>query len=272
MDELKISAALESDEEKSLNSELSSATAAEEKAESVSRFAAKDFDGKTIGISVVALLGLLILAVGGFGVVDWLGDTITGAATGIDIDSELEILHIENRAGALDETEGYLYNDFSFVSYDDLWWTEIVVYYTDPPTLLIIPLHYSPNELEEVEFSGSLDSEFNDGSDVYIAIDPTVTNKYYSLALSEISFNLVKGIGRKPIGSCTEENTACEGRDIISCDNNPEGYPVLELVFDESVEVATVEFDGMCMRISGAEEEIVKAADRLLLWWYQVMS
>lgn len=270
MDEISISSVIESEEDKIRDSELNEAVKAEAETETVSKV--KDFDGRTIGIAVVALLGLFMLAIGGYNAADWVGDAVTGAATTTIVDLDLEHLHADNRAGQLDPEEGYMYNGFSFVNYDGLWWTEVVVYYTDPATLLVVPLHYGPNDLLDIDISGSVDSDFNNVSDLYISIDPTVVDKYYSLAISEISFNLVKGIGRKPLGACSEENSACEGREIITCDNNPNNYPVLELVYDETVEVGIVEYDDLCIKITGTGEEIVKAADRMLLRWYQVMD
>jgi hypothetical protein len=269
MNEIQISAAIEAEEEANQKSELGLGIGAEKKVEASE--SSKDFDPKIIGIAIVVLFGLFVVGVGGISTFEWMGNTVTGAAT-IDIDSELNILHAENRAGKLDESEGYIYGDFSFVYYDDLWWTEVVVHYEEEPTIIVIPLHYSPNEVEDIKIDGNLDQEFNKVVDLYISIDPKIVDQHYSLALSELSFNIVKGIGRKPIGSCSEENEACTGRVIISCENNPNNYPVLELVYDESLETGKVEKDGLCMRISGSEEEIVRAADRLLLDWYQVMK
>ena len=269
MDETKLSAKLEVEEETNTNAELNSGITAETKAET--KEMTKDFDPKTIGIAVVVLLGLFVIGVGGFSALDWMGETVTGAVT-TDVNSDLDILHAENRAGKLDNSEGYMYEDFSFVFYDELWWTEIVVHYEDQPTIIVVPLHNSPEDLLDVPVEGKLDSEFNEVADLYLAIDPKVSDQHYSLAISELSFNIVKGIGRKPIGSCSEEHEVCVGREIISCENNPNNYPVLELVYDETLEFGTVEYDGMCMKISGSGEEMVRAADRLLLNWYQVMN
>ncbi len=270
MDEISISSAIEAEEKKTEESVLKEGAKAEVAAEATTN--GRDFDGRTIGIAIIALLGLFAIAVGGFNAADWIGDTVTGAATTTIVDLDLEHMHADNRAGVLDPELGYMYGEFSFVNYDELWWTEVVVYYTTPPTLLVVPLHYGPNDVLDIDVKGKLDAEFNEVSDLYISIDPKVVDKYYSLAISEISFNLVKGVGRKPIGSCSEEDPACVGREIISCENNPNNYPVLELVYDETLEVGSVEYDGMCIRITGSAEEIVRASDRMLLRWYQVMQ
>ena len=270
MDEIQISAAVEAEEAQEMNSALNSGVQAEVAAEQAD--SPQDFDKKTLGIAVVALLALFVIGVGGYNAMDFVGDAVTGAATTSFVDLDLEHLHADNRAGQLEPEIGYLYNEFSFVWYDELWWTEVVVHYTEPPTLLVVPLHYGPRDVEDIEITGELDAAFNEGPDVYVTIDPTVVDKHYSLALSELSFNIVKGIGRKPLGSCSAEDPACTGREIISCENNPNNYPVVELIYDESLEKGTVEYEGMCMIVSGSGEEVVRAADRLLLNWYQIMQ
>ena len=104
---------------------------------------------------------------------------------------------------------------------------------------------------------------------MFVSIDQEVYNKYYTLALSELSFNIAKGLDRSPIGSCTEENWACENRTIVSCENNPEKKPVIELAIDEE---AGIELSETCIKIKGKDYEIVKAVNRLLYQWYGIMD
>ena len=135
-------------------------------------------------------------------------------------------------------------------------------------TLIKVTLHFGPKQVEEVPIRGQLDPAFNEGGKVYLAIDPEVRNKYYSLALSEISFNLVKGVRREPAGSCTRNDWACENRTIISCQNTG-GKPVIEFVLENET---GIELSGTCIKISGQEYGIVKAANRVLYKWYGVME
>lgn len=173
-------------------------------------------------------------------------------------------LHKENLNGNLDEEEGYIYNGYSFVKADGLWWTELDRF----GTLLKVPLHFGPKEVEEIKVVGKLDQEFNLGEDVYIAIDPKVVDKYYGLAISELSFNIVKGMDRFAIGSCTEESPLCDNRTIVNCNNN-KGLPVIELVNQPETKI---ELKGTCIKISGNGYNITKAANRLLYQWYGVME
>lgn len=208
-----------------------------------------------IAIAVAVVIFAIVLSIGKFSFLDKVKGTQT---------LTLDQLHQLNKEGKLDESRGYMYNGYSFVLNDDLWWMEKEIFGTRKH----VPLHFGPKQVEDVPIRGQLDPKFNDGGQVYLAIDPEVRNKYYSLALSELSFNLVKGIGREPVGSCTRDNWACENRTIINCQNTS-GRPVIELVLANET---GIELSGTCIKISGQEYGIVKAANRALYMWYRVME
>jgi len=222
-------------------------------------------DGKTIGITAAILVGIFLVAT--FGI-----DMISGFAPTGAIVASVDELHVLNTDGELGSDQGYYYNEFSFVFYDGLWWTEL--FKTNAAGELVeivkIPLHYGPNDIMEVETLGTLDASFDSEREIYIAIDPSVVNKYYTLSLSELNFNIVEGVGRLPIAVCTAEDEACVGRDIMSCSNNPEGKAMVELILEEGSN-GRVEFDGSCVKIIGNEERLVHAADRMILHWYGIM-
>ena len=204
---------------------------------------------------VMVIIGIFVFSIGGFK----LYDNLTSAEV-LDVDE----MHQQNLIGELDDEEGYLYNGFSFVKVDGLWWTEM----RRGDTLVKIPLHFGPLEVEDIEISGSINQNFNDGTEVYIAIDPAVANQYYTLAVSELSFNTVKGIQRTPVAACTEDVIVCEGRPILSCQNT-QGKPVIEFVLANE---SRIDLSGNCIKISGQDYGIVKATNRLLLQWYGVMN
>ena len=187
----------------------------------------------------------------------------TDVENGVDSDASVD-------SGLVDynETVSYNYNGFEFLLYDGLWWT--AVYLEDKNTILQVPLHYGARDLVDVSFSGSLDLAFDDYADVYMAIDPLVANKYYTLALSEVNFNLVKGIGRRPVGVCNQKHEACDDREIVSCASNILGVPVVEFVL-EAGSLGEVVFDGMCVKVIGDDETLLQAADALILLWYGVV-
>lgn len=214
-------------------------------------------DSKNLFIMIGVIIGLFVLFFGGTFVYN---NYITGAEV-VTVDG----LHQENIEGNLEEEEGYLYNGYSFIKADGLWWTEL----NKRGTRLKVPLHFGPKDLEDVEITGTIDPRFNQGENVYIAINPNVRNKYYTLAISELSFNVVKGLDRTPIGSCTEENPVCVNRTIVNCENT-QGLPVIELSLEEGPKI---ELKDTCIKISGVQDyNIVKATNRLLYQWYGVMS
>lgn len=210
---------------------------------------------RNIIIVVAVIIGMFALFV--------LGSRFYGNVTSAGI-VDIEDLHIDNIEGNLDSEEGYMHNGFSFVKADGLWWTDIKL----RGKIVRIPLHFGPRELEQIEFKGTLDPSFNEGDDVYVAINPDVANKFYTLSISELSFNMAKGIDRRPVGSCTKENYACENRTIISCDDT-QGKPVIELVLANQT---SVELAGTCIKISGHGYDLVKATDRVLYYWYGIMN
>lgn len=212
-------------------------------------------DGKVIVIMLLIIVGVFFLAIAGFKTYDYFNSEKV-----INVDD----LHQENLLGNLDQTEGYMYNGFSWVYADGLWWTELDRF----GTLLKVPLHFGPKDVKNISIVGSLSSDFNKGEVVYIAIDPNVTNKYYTLALSELNFNIIKGIDRNIITSCTENSSICDNRTIINCET-AQGRPIIQLVV---ANVTQVEFKDTCIKISGNGYDLVKAVDRVLMNWYGIIN
>ena len=211
---------------------------------------------KTMIILIAVLVGLFVIFFFGS---KWWASSATAAVVTIDD------LHQQNLAGKLNEDEGYLYNGYSFVKSDGLWWTEMNKF----GTRLKVPLHFGPRDLTEVKVTGTLNSSFNEPLEVFVAIDPLVRDKYYTLAVSELSVNLAQGFDRVPIGSCTTEDYRCENRTIVNCDDTP-GKPAIELAQAPGPQI---ELRNWCIQVQGQEPyDLVKAVDRLLLQWYGVMK
>ena len=213
-------------------------------------------DSKGLLWMVLGIAALFLLIFGGLAIYNHFTNKV------VSIDE----LHQQNLAGKLKPEQGYMYNGYSFVKADGLWWTELNKF----GTTLKVPLHFGPKELESILVQGNLDSRFNEGDQLYITINPNITNKYYSLAVSELSFNVVKGLDRTPVGSCTQANWACENRTILSCEQNPAHQPIVELDFQGD---PGIEIKGSCIKLTGDTEfEIVKSVERLLYQWYGVMT
>jgi len=212
-------------------------------------------DGRSIIIMMAVIAGLFLLFLGGFKGYNYL---TAGAVVTIDD------LHKQNLEGELDDEKSYVYNGHSFVKADGLWWTETF----RRGTLIKMPLHFGPKEVEDIKVEGKLSKDFNKNDDIFIAINPNIINKYYSLGLSELSFNVAQGINRRPVGACTEEDPDCVNRTIVSC-NDTKGEAVIELVLDEK---SGIELSGTCIKVSGQDYGIVKSVDRLLYRWYGIME
>jgi hypothetical protein len=252
MDDIKIAKAIEKDLEMEEISEISEMINQEE---GKAKEEPSNQDGKAIVISILVIVGIFALAFGGF-------QTYNGitAATILNVDD----LHQENVNGDLNDDEGYLYNGFSFVLVDGLWWTEV----SRENKLTKIPLHFGPRDVEQIKITGELGPEFND-KPIHIAIDPTINyDKYYTLALMEMNNNIVQGTKNEIITACNQEHEVCEDRPIVSCDNT-QGKAVIELVVAEE---AGIELRDTCMLVKGSEYDLVKAIDRLLLNWYGIMD
>lgn len=177
----------------------------------------------------------------------------------------IDDLHAQNAAGTLDPNLGYMYNGFSFVRQQNLWYTQVQSKINN--TVFDVPLHYGPKELEEIPVVGSLDKTFI-SKDVYITFDPTSLDmQYIALAAAELSLSFVKGIGVVPKAACTSKETdACSDRPIIDCNS---GKPT---IYIKQSEANMVRLLGNCAVVQGSKENIVKSADKFLLMQYGIMK
>ena len=214
-------------------------------------------DGKNVLILIGVLLALFVLVIGGFKLYNHFN---TAAVVVIDD------LHQQNLDGKLDSDQGYVYNGFSFVKADGLWWTEVEV----QDRIIKIPLHFGPKEVEKIPVTGKISPEFNKGDKVYVSIDPTINyDKYYTLGLMELNTNILQGARRKVEAACSKENPICENRTVVNCENNALQQPIVELARSDTTSIQLV---GSCIKISGKDEELVKAVDKVLYTWYKVFG
>ncbi|HIJ11274.1 TPA: hypothetical protein HA278_04410 [Candidatus Woesearchaeota archaeon] len=212
-------------------------------------------DGKKLFFTILAVIGIFAFFFIAFK--GWNG--ITGAAP-ITIDD----FHTENLEGNLEEEQGYIYNGFSFVNVDNLWWSEVNL----PDKRFKFPLHFGPKDVDQIPVTGNLDPAFSQGQLVYIAIDPIKSNQYQALAASELSINMAQGMNRIPEAVCTFEDSICDNRTIANCEDT-KGMPLIEIVDGDG---PRIEANGMCIKLIGKELDIVKAADRIILNWYGIID
>jgi len=218
---------------------------------------AQQNDTKSVLILVGVLVAVFVVAIAGFKAYNHF------TAAGVVL---LDDLHKQNLEGKLDSDGGYVYKGYSFVKADGLWWTEVEV----EDRVIKIPLHFGPRDVEHIPVTGKLSPEFNrKGSKIYLAIDPTVNyDKYYTLALMELNNNILQGINRNIEAACSQENSVCENRTVINCENT-QNFPVVQLSVDST---PSVQLSGTCIKISGSGEDLVKSVDRALYSWYKVFT
>ncbi|MDP3699027.1 MAG: hypothetical protein Q8R47_05565 [Nanoarchaeota archaeon] len=217
---------------------------------------AQQNDSRSVLILIGVLVAIFVVAIAGFKAYNHF------TAAGVVV---IDDLHEKNLEGKLDSDEGYVYNGYSFVNADGLWWTSVEV----KDRIIKIPLHYGPKEVEHIPVIGKLTPEFNEGEKVYVSIDPKVNyDKYYTLGLMELNTNILQGINRKIEAACSEEHQVCENRTIINCESAA-GRPVVQL---SVADASSVTLKGTCIDIRGNGEDLVKSVDLALYVWYKVFG
>ena len=176
----------------------------------------------------------------------------------------IDELHEKNIKGEISDIN-YVYNGFSFVFADGLWYTQV----QKKDTIWDVPLHFGPKHVGNISIIGKLNNNFGYNNDtVYITFDPTGEDlQYIALASAELSLSLTKGFGITPIAACSENKTeVCSQRPIKTCEDKE------DIIYIRQANEAKVELNGNCIVIQGDDWEIVKSADRLLLKWYKIIS
>lgn len=181
----------------------------------------------------------------------------------------IDDLHSLNLAGKLKPDQGYVYNEYSFVFANGLWYTQYQAQTGTEKTLINIPLHYAPKALEDIPIEGKLNGTlFNSEKGIYITFDPLGQNlNYVALAVGEFDQNIIKAFSKIPVAACDKNETAaCSARPIITCDNTDK--PVLYLQQKPETKII---YNNNCIIVQGIGPEIVRAIDRLLLKLYGMM-
>lgn len=186
----------------------------------------------------------------------------------------LQELHEENLAENRDSDTKYVYNGYSFIYYDGLWYTQILNQVTDE--LYDIPLHFGPRNLTDIIITGDLDPYFNMlvsnnisnySAQTYLTFDPYDEQMgYVALATGELTQNLARTFGIAFIPACTQEGVGCENVPIISCNSTEQ-----PIIYMKSGQPTVVYTNNNCITIQGDGIELVRATDRFVLKLYNVM-
>ncbi len=181
----------------------------------------------------------------------------------------LDELHQENLLEGKDTDTAYVYNGFSFIYLDGLWYTQIQNKHSN--ILYDVPLHYGPKEVSDIPLIGDPEPFFtliannsiaNYEFQTYLTFDPTGDQlQYVGLGTGELTQNMATIYSLAFIPACTNNNNeSCQDTPIITCESTED--PVIFINVDD---VPSVEAEGNCLTIQGKGYDIVKAVDRLLL-------
>jgi hypothetical protein len=174
----------------------------------------------------------------------------------------LEDLHKQNLEGK--ETENnFIYNGFSFVKFDGLWYLQI----QKNNTLFDIALRFSPREVEDIPIAVDF-AVFDFDPRLHVTFDPYTTDAtYQTLAAAELSLNLVKALGKQPYPACTrQDNDVCVNLPIVNC-----SYNFAPIVYLRQDEIPAVYQNNTCYVIQGTGFDLLKSVDRFLYKVYGIM-
>lgn len=159
--------------------------------------------------------------------------------------------------------ESYSYNNFEFVNENGLWTTGLQT----ENDIYKLFVHYGPRDLEDVK-SDKVDRMLFMNKTVFLTIDPKSEQQpYIAVAASEVGSSLFRVLGSTVYTSCTQNDTACEGRYIIDC--NTTNRPVVKMNIANETSVV---LDDNCVTISGNSTDLIKAADKFLFQMYGIMN
>lgn len=178
----------------------------------------------------------------------------------------LDEMHQENLESK-DTDERYVYNGYSFLYLDDLWFTRI----QKDNTLFDISLRYGPKQLEDIPIDFDkdlLDPELH--PTVAMTINPyTNDSTSQALAASEIGLNLARAVNISPFGACiTQDYDACINRPIINC-STLHSEPIIYL---KESDLTGIKMKDSCIIVMGKGDDIVRAGDRLIYSLYGIMK
>ena len=206
---------------------------------------------------LIAIVVAILVALGGlFGSQYLFGEDV----------KTVDDLHDLNQEGKLKE-DGDVYNGFSFVFVDGLWYTQVAS--QDGSTLFDVPFHNLPVHVEEISLAGELNSEtFDAASEIYVTFDPLGSDlQYVALAIGKFDQTMLKAYGKIPVAACDRNETnACATRPIITCENTVDSVMSIQ-----QTDEAAVVFDDNCIIVQGRGEELVQAMERLLFHLYGIM-
>lgn len=165
------------------------------------------------------------------------------------------------------DIEKYTYNGFEFRKLGDLWYVRVQP--KGSGNLFKVPLHFGPRDVNNISVVGEIDSEKFNQRQIYVAFDPSDEKdlKYVALSSAELTLSMAQALGAVPIAACSRNETeACATRPIKDCSSQD------SVIYLKEADEPKVTLQGSCVLVEGKDRDLVRATDRLLLWWYGIMQ
>lgn len=177
----------------------------------------------------------------------------------------LDDLHLQNLKGELSEEKGYVYSGYSFVKFDDMWYSQVQA----RDKRWDVPFRFGPRELEDVKIEGRLNAVFLNATEIYMTFNPLGSElQYIALAIGEMDQSLVTAFGIIPIGACDKNETSeCKKRPIVTCEDKDKAV----VYYKQNTTLRIIGQDN-CLIIEGNQFDIVKGVDRVLMRMYGIIE
>lgn len=158
----------------------------------------------------------------------------------------------------------YTYKDNEFCEVDGIWYTD----FRQGNTIFTgVGFHNDPDSVADIEIEGMISNNFINSDIFYVTFDPTKENLgYTALASAELQLSMGRAMRLPLKAACTKEHPDCEQVEIITCNSTEKAV----FFIDEQPETKIL-FEDNCITITGQGEELVRAVDRLLFFWYGIM-
>jgi len=172
---------------------------------------------------------------------------------------------LEDNTPVLNSSNYYEWGDYSFYKNGDFWQCD----YERKNQTYLLDLYYGPRDLQDLEivYNKNIFAKLiRPGYKIYIVINPGKTDGYVGVASSSLAKGL-KGIyDLTSTAACMQEHPDCEGRDIIpTCDST-----LYAAIFIRQSKNTSITYDNNCLTITGEGQELIRAANKVLLSWYGI--
>lgn len=158
------------------------------------------------------------------------------------------------------------YGGFEFKNISGTWYTD----WQAGDKIVSIALRYNPIEVQNVSMVGILSNNFSD-KPIYITFDPLSEDKsfkYMALAGAELGESLAKVFEKEIYAACTRNETeSCLDRPIVTCADKNQS-----VIFLNATGPARIIMRGNCLTLQGEGFELLRAVDKMLYIWYQIIQ